>query len=70
MKSKSNKKSKIKFTKIDYTLEQFLEEKKRAEKIIQTLEKISSVMEKFENFSILIDSRVTKIEKELKKRGT
>ena len=54
---------------INYTLEQYMEEKKRAERIIQTLEKIQSVMEKFESFSILIDHRVTKLEKEIKKLG-
>lgn len=51
---------------VNYTLEQFMEEKKRAENIIKTLEKMASVMEKFEHFTILIDHRVNKIEKKLK----
>ena len=44
-------------------------EKKRNDNIIKTLEKMASVMEKFEKFSILIDHRVTKLEKEMKKLG-
>lgn len=63
------KKSKKEFTKIDYTLEQYMEEKKLNESVIRTLEKMASIMEKFESFAILIDYRVTKLEKELKKHG-
>ena len=63
------KKSKKEFTKIDYTLEQYMEEKKLNESVIRTLEKMASLMEKFESFAILIDYRVTKLEKELKKHG-
>lgn len=60
---------KSKTTVINYTLEQYMEEKKRAENIIKTLEKMASVMEKFEKFCILCDHRINKIERKLKKNG-
>ena len=56
-------KKKEKTTVIDYTLEQYFEEKKRAEKITETLEKMASVMEKFESMLILHDHRIKKLEK-------
>ena len=45
-----------KTTKIDYTLEQFLQEQQRATRITNTLEKISNVLEK-------LDKRISKLEK-------
>lgn len=55
------------FTKIDYTLEQYVEEKKRDEKIILTLEKIQSVMEKFEQKIILDDWEIKQLKKRIQK---
>ena len=57
----TNKKEKT--TKIDYTLEQFLAEVKRREKIDAVLDKMVSVMEKFESALILHDHRIKKLEK-------
>lgn len=60
--------SKEKPLQVKYTLEQFLEEQKRAKRVTETLEKMASVMEKFEKFSILINYRITKLEKQSKKK--
>ena len=48
--------SKRKTTKIDYTLEQFLLEQQKAFRVTNTLEKISSVLDK-------LDKRISKLEK-------
>lgn len=57
---------KKKTTVIDYTLEQFLAETKRRETIDRLLDKMASVMEKFEATLILHDHRIKKLEKKLK----
>ncbi|MCJ8306525.1 MAG: hypothetical protein HRU07_05685 [Nitrosopumilus sp.] len=54
------------FTIIDYTLEQYFEEKKRDENIIKTLEKMSSVMSKFEKKIILDDSEIRTLKRKVK----
>ena len=56
-------------TQIDYTLEQFQAEVKHREKTIKTLEKMASVMEKFESLGILHDHRISKLEKRMEKNG-
>lgn len=48
---------------INYTLEQFVAEQQRSEKIIRTLEKITNVMEKFEKKLILDDFSRKRLEK-------
>jgi len=64
MKERQTRKSKKeKNTVIDYTLEQFLAEVKRREKIDKLLDKMASVMEKFESMLILHDHRIKKLEK-------
>lgn len=51
------------FTKIDYTLEQYVAEKNRIERITTVLEKMASVMEKFEQKLILDDFSRKRLEK-------
>lgn len=63
----STKPKKKSFTPIDYTLEQYMEEKKRAENIIKTLEKIMKVIEKFEKKIILDDSEIRILKRKVKK---
>lgn len=54
-----NPKRSRKTTKIDYTLEQFLQEQQRATRVTDTLQKISNVLDK-------LDRRISKLERSKK----
>lgn len=56
-----------KFTVINYTLEQFMEQNKRDENVIKTLEKMSKLMSKFEKIIILNNSEVKILKRKIKK---
>ncbi len=62
----NKKRTTYKPTVIDYTLKQFHSEAKHRRETIQLLDKIVTVMEKFENMSILHDYRIKKLEKKKK----
>ncbi|KKK88981.1 hypothetical protein LCGC14_2737730 [marine sediment metagenome] len=51
---------------IDYTLEEFMARKKREDKIINILDKMKTVMEKFQDGLILHNYRIKKLEKKKK----